>query len=56
MSHNELVLAAIIGRSIAMLAAIAGSVFLAYVRKDGWGWLIFLAVVLGSFSLKGEAA
>ena len=55
MSHNELVLAAIIGRSIAMLAAVAGSVWLAYAGKDGWGWLIFLAIAFGSYSIKETA-
>lgn len=56
MTNNTLVMAVIIGKSIATLAAIAGAVYLASVGKDGWGWLIFLAIVLCSFSLKDNAA
>lgn len=52
MTHNTLVMAAIIGKSIATLAAIAGAVYLANAGNDGWGWLIFLAVVLGGYSIK----
>ena len=52
MTNNTLAMAAIIGKSIATLAAIAGAVYLASVGKDGWGWLIFLAVILGGYSIK----
>ena len=55
MTHNTLVLIAIVGKCITTLAAIAGAVYLADQGKAGWGWLIFLAVVLGSFSLKDNA-
>lgn len=46
----------IILRLIATIIAISGAVYLAYYDKDGWGWLIFLAIMLGSFSVnkKGE--
>ena len=30
---------------MACLASIAGAVFLAYHGKDGWGWLIVLALL-----------
>lgn len=56
MTHNTLVLAAIIGKSLATLAAIAGAVYLADQGKAGWGWMIFLAIVLCSFSLKDNTA
>lgn len=52
MTNNTLVMAAIIGKSIATLAAIAGAVYLASAGKDGWGWMIFLAVMLGGYSIK----
>lgn len=52
MTHNTLVAVAVIGKSIATLAAIAGAVYLANAGKDGWGWFIFLAVVLGGYSIK----
>lgn len=52
MTRNTLVMAAIIGKSIATLASIAGAVYLANTGKDGWGWLIFLAVMLGGCSIK----
>lgn len=55
MTNNALVMAAIIGKSIAALAAISGAVYLANTGKDGWGWLIFLAVLLGGFSIKESA-
>ena len=52
MTNKTLVMAVIIGKSIATLAAISGAVYLANAGKDGWGWLIFLAIVLGGFSIK----
>lgn len=52
MTHNDLVFASVICRGIGVLAAIAGAVYLAIEQKAGWGWLIFLAIVLGSYSLK----
>lgn len=52
MTNNTLLMAVIIGRSVATWLAIAGAVYLANQGKDGWGWLIFLAVVLGGYSIK----
>jgi len=37
----------IVARSIAATAAIAGATFLAYHDKDGWGWLVFVAICIG---------
>ena len=39
-------------RSVATCLAVAGAVWLAYHEKKGWGWMIFLALCLGSFSVK----
>lgn len=55
MSHQTLVAMAIVGHTLASVSAIAGAVFLAYHGRDGWGWLIFLAVCLGSYSIKESA-
>ena len=33
-------------KKIAIIACVAGVVFLAYHGRDGWGWLIFLALCL----------
>ncbi len=55
MTDNYLVFASVLLRSLCVLAAIAGVVYLAYHQRDGWGWLIFLAVVLGSYSLTTRA-
>lgn len=43
---------ALLFKAVAVCAAIAGVVYLAYHEKAGWGWLIFLAVVLASTSYK----
>jgi hypothetical protein len=32
-------------RRILQLALLAGSVFLAYNGKDGWGWLMFFLLI-----------
>lgn len=34
----------IAGAAVAIIATF-GAIFLAYMGKDGWGWLIFLAIV-----------
>lgn len=56
MSHNTLILISIISKGLATLAAIAGAVYLADNSKSGWGWLIFLAIVISSYSLKDSAS
>lgn len=45
--HQELVLIALVGRLLLAAAAIGGAVYLARDDRDGWGWLIFLALLLG---------
>ena len=41
----------VVCKTIATIAAIIAALLLAQDGKDGWGWFIFLAVILGSFSL-----
>ena len=40
----------IIGRSLSCITAIGGAIWLAHADKPGWGWLIFLALILGCYS------
>lgn len=56
MKHNTLVFAALVSTGLAVLAAIAGAVYLADQGKDGWGWLIFLAICIGSYRIKDNEA
>lgn len=55
MTDNNLIFAVALLRGLAVLAAIGGGVYLAYHDKNGWGWLIFLAVCLGSYSIKADS-
>ena len=41
---------AVVLRLLGVIACIAGAVYLAYHEKTGWGWLVFTAIVLGSFN------
>ncbi len=43
---------AVIAWAVVEVAAISGAVYLASQGKDGWGWLIFLALVLSQGSIK----
>ena len=38
-------------KSLVALSAVIGAIYLAYHGKDGWGWMIFLAICLGSGSV-----
>lgn len=38
----------VIGRMLAALACILVAGKLAFIGKDGWGWFLFSAVILGS--------
>lgn len=49
--HDTLVLVSIVVRALATLACIGGAVYLMFHDKDGWGWLLFVAVIIGSYSL-----
>lgn len=52
MSELTVLFFALVFKMISICVAIGGAVFLAYHGKEGWGWLIFLAVILGSTSYK----
>ena len=39
-------------KSLTVLSAVIGAIYLAYYGKPGWGWMIFLAIVLGSSSVR----
>ncbi len=52
MSELTVLFFAIFFKSLCLIAAIAGATFLIYHNKDGWGWLIFLAIIVGSTSYK----
>lgn len=52
MTESIIVTAFLITKAIMMCAGIAGVVFLAYHGKQGWGWLIFILILLASTSFK----
>lgn len=56
MSNLNVLALIVLTRAICCIAAIAGAVYLAKEGKDGWGWLVFLAIVIGSsgYTYKGE--
>ena len=55
MSDNTLIFYTVLLRSLCVIAAIAGVVYLAHQGKAGWGWLIVLAVVLSAYSIKADS-
>ena len=52
MSELTVLFSALLFKAIAVCVAIISAAFLAYHGKDGWGWIIFLAIILGSTSYK----
>lgn len=54
MSNNTLILIAIIARAVCVVSAVLAATYLANNEKEGWGWMIFLAIVLGSYGVKNE--
>ena len=52
MTELNVLFFALLFKGVALCCAIAAAAFLAYHGKDGWGWLIFLAVILGSTSYR----
>lgn len=56
MSDNTLFFILILMRGVACCLSVAGAVYLAYHGKDGWGWLIFLALVLGGITVSTKGA
>ena len=51
MSETTMLAVINIARLISVIAAICAAWSLASAGKGGWGWMILLAVVLGSYSL-----
>jgi hypothetical protein len=54
MSDNAVVLVSVILRHAGSIVAIAGAVYCMVKGVSGWGWLLFVAFLLGSFSLKAS--
>lgn len=52
MSELTVLFFAILFKSLTICACIAGIVFLIHTDKQGWGWLVFLAILIGSTSYK----
>jgi len=52
MSELTVLFFALLFKSICLCFAIAAAAYLAYLGKDGWGWMIFLAILIGSTSYK----
>ncbi len=52
MSELNVLALALVLRTIAAIVAIVVAGYLAYHGKDGWGWMIFLAICIGSTSYK----
>ncbi len=50
MSEATLVLI-VLFKSLVTISAIAGAVYLMMKEKEGWGWLIFIALCTASWSL-----
>ena len=54
MNGDYIVFAAVVGRTISACVALAGAAYLANHGKDGWGWLIFAALLIGCFGAKSN--
>ncbi len=39
-------------KAVCLIATVAGIVYLAYNDKPGWGWLVFIAVLIASTTYK----
>lgn len=52
MSEPTVLFFALLFKMVSLCAAIGGVVYLAYHGKDGWGWLIVLAALIGTTSYK----
>lgn len=52
MSEYTAIVLIVLLKSIVAFAAVAGAIYLAYYEKAGWGWMIFLAICLGSGSVR----
>lgn len=52
MTELNVLALALVMRAFCFIAAVAGAAYLAYNDKAGWGWMIFLAVIVASTSYK----
>ncbi len=52
MSELNVLALALVLRTIATCFAIIAAAYLAFHGKEGWGWMIFLAICIGSTSYK----
>lgn len=43
-------------RLVAAIVFAAGAVWLAYEGKEGWGWCIFAAIILGGITITGKVS
>lgn len=51
MEQNTMLAIVGLSRSISAISAVIGATFLAYHDKEGWGWLVCTAILLGCFSV-----
>lgn len=52
MSELTVLFFALLFKMVGIVAAIGGVVYLAYHDKQGWGWLVVVAVLLSTTSYK----
>jgi hypothetical protein len=52
MSELNVMALAVFMRGISVCLCVVAAAYLAHEGKDGWGWMIFLAICLGSYSYK----
>lgn len=55
MANNTLLTIIAIFHSLSVIASICGAAWLSANGKDGWGWFLFVALCLGSVSIKLES-
>jgi uncharacterized membrane protein HdeD (DUF308 family) len=55
MNDNTVVFCVAIARIFIAGLAVYGAIHLASEGKDGWGWMIFLAIALGCVTVKEQA-
>lgn len=51
MKNNTVVLIAVILKSICCALCIIGATYLISIEKSGWGWLIFMGIIIGLYSV-----
>ena len=53
MDHNTTLFYVAIARSLVSLSCVIGAAIVAAKGKEGWGWFLFAAIMLGCFSYNG---